>query len=66
MPDGSLQFNDLRFGGLGNDLERPEDYIFRFVLEEKGGQLIARQDQRPPDISFRDAFADLWQRILGR
>jgi len=66
MPDGSLQFNDLRFGGLGNDLERPEDYIFRFVLEKKEGQLIARQDQRPPDISFRDAFADLWQRILGQ
>jgi inner membrane protein len=66
MPDGTLQFNDLRFGGLGNDLERPEDYIFRFILEEKEGKLIAKQDQRPPDISFRDAFTDLWRRIQGR
>ena len=66
LPDGTMQLNDLRFGGLGNDLEQPEDYIFRFILEEKDGQLIARQDQRPPDISFRDAFADLWQRILGQ
>lgn len=61
----TLQLNDLRFGGLGSKLEQPDDYIFRFILTQEGAELKAAQNQDGPDISFRDALAGLWRRMMG-
>lgn len=63
--NGSLQLNDLRFGGLGSKLQKPEDYIFHFILTEQDGQLKATQSQEGPNMSFREALHALWRRILG-
>lgn len=43
--DGRLQLNDLRFGSFDGTFDSEEDYIFRFVLEAKNGQLQARQER---------------------
>ena len=68
LPDGNLQFNDMRYGtfGANGDVEDPSQYIFKFVLEEKNGVLEAYQ---PVDEGARDmgaAFGELWEGIRGR
>lgn len=63
-PDGQLQLNDLRFGSLNNSFDRPGDFVFHFILEEKNGELIARQSREPPSDA-NEALASLWARIKG-
>lgn len=60
--DGQLQFNDLRFGVLGDRLASENDYVFRFVLEEKDGELDPHQTRE----GNARAFSDLWNRIKGK
>ncbi|MCB0589228.1 MAG: hypothetical protein KDD06_28335, partial [Phaeodactylibacter sp.] len=63
-PDGQLQFNDLRFGSIGQSFDRPEDFVFHFLLEEKNGVFIARESwERDRDMGA--AFSQLWERIKG-
>ena len=63
--DGALQLNDLRYGSAGDGFEKETDYIFRFILEEKDGQLDARQTREGSDVS-KEAFQKLWNRIRGQ
>ncbi|MCB0581883.1 MAG: metal-dependent hydrolase [Phaeodactylibacter sp.] len=64
-PGGQLQFNDLRFGSLGESFDRPEDFVFHFLLEEKDGVFIARESwERERDAE--GAFGQLWERIKGK
>lgn len=70
LPDGNLQFNDMRFGTFGQTakVSDPKGYIFKFILEEKeNGELEAYQ---PPDeAEGRDvgkAFSELWEGIKGK
>ena len=63
-PDGQLQFNDLRFGSVGQTFDKPEDFVFHFLLEEKDGVFIARESwDRDQDTG--EAFSQLWERIKG-
>lgn len=62
--DGTLQFNDLRFGALGETFKTEQDFVFRFLLKKENGGLKAEQDrEQPPDVG--EAFRRLWERIKG-
>lgn len=56
-------FNDLRFGLIPIDPETPQ-FIFRYALEQKEGDIIAIED-RPKPENGGAIFKTLWQRILG-
>jgi len=63
-PDGTLQFNDLRFGALGETFKSEKDFVFRFLLKDENGALKAEQNrEQPPDAG--KAFHRLWERIKG-
>jgi len=61
--NGSLHFNDLRFGKM--DIEDPTaPFIFSYKLSEENGELIATETEK----ELNDAKAllpRLWSRILG-
>ena len=70
--DGTLQYNDLRFGTLNSEKYDPKDFVFHFILEEKEGILKASERQRGgapeegeegPQMS--DLLGQLWERIKG-
>lgn len=65
-PDGRLQFNDLRFGILKDRYEKPEDYVFRFYLEEDAeGQLRAHQTREGADMNAA-TFSRFFRRVGGQ
>jgi len=69
LPDGNLQFNDMRYGTFGEEtrVDDPSQYIFRFILEEKeNGALEAYQAQDVEGRDVGDAFSELWKGIKGR
>jgi len=65
LPDGRLQFNDLRFGTIRRSREDDnQNYVFKFILEKQDGRLRAFQEE----ASRRDldgAFEYLWERAKG-
>ena len=54
--DGKLQFNDLRYGSRSGSFKDQNDYVFRFILEEIDGELIASQTREGSDMNFDDLF----------
>ncbi|MEL6926435.1 MAG: metal-dependent hydrolase, partial [Bacteroidota bacterium] len=61
---GQLQLNDLRYGAFGNKADKPSDFVFKFILKEKDGQLVPRQT-RDVDRTNDGTFQELWERIKG-
>jgi inner membrane protein len=63
-PDGQIQLNDLRFGSMNQSFDRPEDFVFHFILEEKDSVFFARESwERERDT--KGAFNQLWERMKG-
>lgn len=60
---GKWYFNDLRFGLIPIDPENPQ-FVFRYQLEEKDGNVIATED-RPQPENASAVFETLWERIKG-
>ncbi len=63
--DSTLQYNDLRFGGIIDATGKQQDYVFYFILREENGVLKARSSEEFPEGSMRDLFRLLWERIMG-
>ncbi len=61
--EGQWVYSDLRFGLISIDPEKPQ-FVFRYLLDEKDGTIIATED-RPQPESAGAVFGTLWQRILG-
>lgn len=61
--DGRLQLNDLRYGIFGDKAPTENDYIFRFILEEKNGVIEAKGARERPEMS--EYFNQLRIRIKG-
>ncbi len=62
--DGRLQLNDLRFGSFDGTFDSEEDYIFRFILEEKNGVLEAHQE-RGGRMLTREELRAFFRRVFG-
>ncbi|MAI24374.1 MAG: hypothetical protein CL828_09970 [Crocinitomicaceae bacterium] len=66
--DGQLQLNDLRFGTFSGKANHPDDYIFRFNLEDRGPDASYGFEQAqggPPDTKAEDMMMDLIERAQG-
>jgi inner membrane protein len=63
--DGKLQYNDLRYGTREENFEKESSYIFRFILEEKDGQLEVRQTREDQRITG-EAFRKFINRVFGK
>lgn len=63
--DGKLQMNDLRYGSFEEGFKTENDYIFKFILEEKDGELTAHQSRAGREIN-KEAFQRFFQRILAK
>jgi len=64
MEDGKLQFNDLRFGTFTDtEVPREDEYVFRFILEEKDGKLEAHEGDRNRGDGI---FQTLYERTMGK
>lgn len=62
--DGRLQLNDLRYGSFEEGFKDENDYIFKFILEEKDGILQATQSREGREVNG-DAFKKFFQRVRG-
>jgi inner membrane protein len=63
--DGRLQLNDLRYGSFEEGFKDENDYIFKFILEEKDGELQASQSREGREING-EAFGKFFDRVLGK
>lgn len=67
--DGSLLFNNLRFGLMGttdNSIPTEDRYIFRFILTPQENNISVKQDEEVDRIKIGDMAPALWQRINGK
>jgi inner membrane protein len=64
----SLEYYDLRFGTFKMKSTDAEQFVFKFNIQEKpkGTFILKDQGDRPRDADFGEAFAALWNRIMGR
>ncbi|HFA50319.1 MAG TPA: metal-dependent hydrolase [Bacteroidetes bacterium] len=63
--DGHLQLNDLRYGSFEEELKDENDYIFKFILTEKNGQLEVEESRGGGKING-EALGKYFDRILGK
>ena len=67
--DGSLTFNNLRFGLIGvpeeKNIPQKDRYIFRFNISKKDGQIQIEEDRDVERIKMGDVAQMLWTRIKG-
>ncbi len=63
--DGRLQFNDLRYGSFREGFQDENDYVFKFILEEKNGKLNAEQSREGRKIN-KEEFGKYWDRVLAK
>ncbi|HIB46854.1 MAG TPA: metal-dependent hydrolase [Flavobacteriaceae bacterium] len=61
--NGNLYFNDLRFGTLSVDSNN-RDYVFSFLLEKKGENLVVTENRKRPEDA-KNLLKELWVRIKG-
>ncbi len=63
--DGKLQYNDMRYGSFQEGFKDENDYVFKFILEEKDGKLEATQSREGRKINGEE-FGKYWDRVLGK
>ena len=63
--DGRLQMNDLRYGSFKEGFENENDYIFKFILNEKDGELTVEESRGGREID-KEAFKNYIDRVLGK
>ena len=61
--DGSLYFNDLRFGKL-NPSDNDSNFVFSYKLVPENGTVRAEEVEKVPDEG-RKIVMDLWERLKG-
>jgi inner membrane protein len=64
----TLQYFDLRFGTFRMRPSDPDEFVFKFNITENpaGTYRLIDQGARPRDADFSEAFAALWDRMMGR
>ncbi len=63
---GKFQFNDLRYGSMGEFTGNERQYVFRFDIEKTEDGLKVGQTRDDPREISDEVFAALWERIKGR
>lgn len=61
----NLGIHDLRYGSFEEGFKEENDYIFKFILEEKDGSLKATQSREGREIN-REEFGKYFDRVLAK
>ncbi|HLO56661.1 MAG TPA: metal-dependent hydrolase [Saprospiraceae bacterium] len=63
----TIQYYDLRFGTFRVKPSEPDNFVFKFILQENpiGKFTLLGQDDGPRDANMGEVFNMLWNRILG-
>ncbi len=63
----SIQYYDLRFGTFRVKPSEPDNFVFKFILQENpvGKFTLLGQDDGPRDANMGEVFNMLWNRVLG-
>ncbi len=66
--ENGYQFNDLRFGTFRGEAQSKDDYIFRFLLMDRGEDQYYMEEARggPPKGGAGPLFKELMDRIAGK
>ena len=64
LPDGKLQLSDVRYGSIREKSFKPEDFVFRFIIDPTAEDLNIKEIRARENVG--NAFADLFDRIKGR
>lgn len=64
----TIEYFDLRFGTFRMKASDPDEFVFKFNITENptGKYNLIDQGARPRDADFSEAFAALWDRMMGR
>ncbi len=65
ISDNKFQINDLRYGSTEENFASEDKYVFRFIIEEKNGRLVAHQRRAYHRISW-EGLKKLIKRISGK
>lgn len=67
LENGEIQYSDLRFGILREEIKSSDDFIFSFILkkDKSGVMQLLRQKPRPRGAEQNRIFVNLLQRIRG-
>jgi inner membrane protein len=66
LDNGQLQFNNLRFGLLGDGSKEPQKaYVFKFLVGLFDGKFDARQFRDIETSEMRKDLQAFWQRLKG-
>lgn len=63
--DTSTILSDVRFGGMTDTINGPEDLVFNFTVTEKNGELFFTESREPPRGEIRNMFVKFIKRIKG-
>lgn len=67
--DGSLKFNDMRYGSMNSEPEEKPEFVFSFPIEkspEGHYELGYRRPGPPEDMDAGEMASKLWDRIKGK
>lgn len=65
--DGSLQFNNLRFGLLDSSIIKTDDpYLINYIIRQHDGNIEVEENNRGMrDVKIGEALAAMWRRMQG-
>lgn len=61
---GNVQWNDLRFGIMGEQVKDPGDYVFKFKLKNTNGSWVGHQSQEM-NKTIAEIWPIYWKRVWG-
>ena len=64
LPDGKMQLSDVRYGSIREGSFKPEDFVFRFIIDPTVEDLNIKEIRGRENVG--NAFAELFDRIKGR
>lgn len=64
LPDGKLQLSDVRYGSIREKSFKPEDFVFRFIIDPSAEDLNIKEIRARENVG--NAFRELFDRIKGR
>ena len=63
--DGTLLFNDLRFGQMGGWFDGNTPFVFHYIVEGEPGNSRVHPGQPSRDRVNDEAWSSLWERMMG-
>ena len=64
LSGGTFQLSDVRYGSVKEQASKPEDFVFRFIINPKPEGIEVKEIRARENVD--ESFADLFRRIKGK